>query len=213
MPPLTRGKLQKPNRSPKPPPDSTPMPCPLPRWRLHQAVRHLRLGGLIAYPTEGVYGLGCDPWNLEAVVRIQKLKSRPADKGLILIAAEFRQLLPFLKLLPEDRMERVLRSWPGPVTWLLPAASACPWWIRGVHDTVAVRVTNHPITAALCQAFGAPLVSTSTNPAKGRPARKPLQVRRYFSRAKDLLIVPGSLGKLKGATPIFDAVTGRCLRS
>ncbi len=189
------------------------MPSPLPRWRLHQAVRHLRRNGVIAYPTEGVYGLGCNPWSQDAVTTILELKGRSAAKGLILIAANFRQLLPFITLPGEDRLDAVLKSWPGPVTWVFPASRHCPWWIRGEHLTVAVRVTNHPVAAALCHAFAGTLVSTSANPAQSPPARSTLHIRRYFGQITDMLLVPGRVGKLKGSTPIFDAITGNCLRS
>ena len=186
---------------------------PLPRWRLFLAVRHLRSGGIIAYPTEGVFGLGCDPCNDQAVAEILALKGRAAGKGLIIIAADFDQLLPFI-LLPEPPvLERVLASWPGPVTWLLPAAPWVPDRLTGGRATIACRVTDHPIAAQLCRAFGAPLVSTSANPSGRPPAKSLLQVRRYFGRQKDrLLLIPGPLGKLKGPTPIYDALTGRRLR-
>lgn len=188
------------------------MMSPLPRWRLRKAVRHLKTGGLIAYPTEGVWGLGCDPWNLEAVERILTLKQRPVEKGLILIASDFGQLMPFILPPPKERFPQILRSWPGAVTWILPASPTCPAWIRGSHATVATRVTAHPVAAALCRAFGAPLVSTSANPAQSPPALSALSLRRYFGRRADLLLVPGPVGNLRGPTPIFDALSGRCLR-
>ncbi len=183
------------------------------RWRLRLAVRHLRRGGVIAYPTEGVFGLGCDPWNREAVEEILTLKGRPADKGLILIAATLEQLLPFIRLPSEAVAARLLRTWPGPVTWILPASPLAPDWLRGGRPTLACRVTAHPVAARLCLAFGGPLVSTSANPAGRPPARSLLQVRRYFDAPAALLPIPGPLGGLHGPTPIFDALSGRCLRA
>ena len=183
---------------------------PLPRWRLSQAVRHVRRGGVIAYPTEGVFGLGCDPRNERAVVEILALKGRPAAKGLILIAADFDQLLTFVSPPPGAVLERILASWPGPVTWILPAAPGLPAWLTGGRPTLACRVTDHPIAARLCRAFGRPLVSTSANPTGRPPARSLLQVRWYFGRR--VLAIPGPLGGLEGPTPIYDALTGRCLR-
>lgn len=187
--------------------------APLPRWRLQRAICHLRRGGILAYPTEGVYGLGCDPRNAEAVERILVLKDRPATKGLILIAAAFEQLLPFIQIPPEDILGRISATWPGPVTWVLPASSRAPSWLRGRHTTVACRVTDHPIATALCWAFGGALISTSANPTGRLPARSPLQVRRYFGHDPSILLIPGPLGKLEGPTPIFDALSGRCLRA
>ncbi len=183
---------------------------PLPRWRLSQAVRHLRRGGVIAYPTEGVFGLGCDPCDEGAVAEILVLKGRPASKGLILIAADFDQLLPFVSVPPAAVLKRILASWPGPVTWILPAAPRVPAWLTGGRSTLACRVTDHPVAARLCRAFGRPLVSTSANPTGRPPARSLLQVRRYFGRR--VLVIPGPLGGLEGPTPIYDALTGRCLR-
>src|SRR5512143_218632 len=132
-------------------------------WQLREAVRVLHHGGLIAYPTEAVYGLGCDPRNADAVLRLLNLKQRPWQKGLILIAADLAQLDPYLLPLDEMMRARVVPTWPGPNTWLLPARVETPHWLRGEHDTLAVRVTAHPVAAALCRAFGGPIVSTSAN--------------------------------------------------
>lgn len=131
----------------------------------------LRSGGLIAYPTEGVWGLGCDPRSEAAVLRLLALKQRGVDKGLILIAASEAQLAAFIDLavLAEVQRDAVRASWPGPNTWIVPAAPAAPRWITGDHDGIAVRVTAHPVVRALCDAFGGALVSTSANLA-GQPA-------------------------------------------
>nr|MDQ2696242.1 Sua5/YciO/YrdC/YwlC family protein [Pseudomonadota bacterium] len=125
--------------------------------RLRQAARILRQGGVIAYPTEAVYGLGCDPRNRRAVQRLLEIKRRPPAKGLILIAADLAQLEPFIDPLPPDRRRLLDAAWPGPVTWLVPARRA-PVWLRGNHPTLAVRVTAHPLAAALCRAFGGAVV-------------------------------------------------------
>ncbi|HEY0719815.1 MAG TPA: Sua5/YciO/YrdC/YwlC family protein, partial [Gammaproteobacteria bacterium] len=145
-------------------------------WQLREAVRVLHDGGLIAYPTEAVYGLGCDPLNADAVLRLLELKQRPWQKGLILIAAEQTQLEPYLLPLDSAMLARVAPTWPGPYTWLLPARDETPWWLRGEHDTLAVRVTAHPVAAALCRAFGGPIISTSANLAGKAPATSPLAV-------------------------------------
>ena len=184
------------------------MPSP---WQLRHARRVLRGGGVIAYPTEAVYGLGCDPLDPHAVERLLALKERPVDKGLILVAARFDQLTPFLRPLTADIRQRVEPTWPGPVTWLLPAAPNTPWWLTGAHDSLAVRVTAHPGTAALCKAFGGPLVSTSATLAGHPPARTALTVRRVFGDAVDY-ILPGELGDAKRPSEIRDAVSGHVLR-
>ena len=179
-------------------------------FRLRQAARHLRRGGLIAYPTEGVYGLGCDPRDADAVERLLSLKGRSAAKGFILIAADLAQAEPFLRM--DDEMRSRLRAaWPGPVTFVIPAAEWVPAALRGASSSLAVRVTAHPVAAALCRAFGGPLVSTSANKSGLRPARSPLAIRKHFP-PEALLLVPGRLGGASGPTPIFDAVSGKRLR-
>ena len=149
---------------------------PFDTWKLREAARCFHRGGLIAYPTEAVYGLGCDPLDSAAVERLLRLKDRPVAKGLILIAADFAQLLPFVRQLPPDLMQPVFDSWPGPNTWLLPARKDTPAWLTGCHDSLAVRVTAHPIAGALCRACRSPLVSTSANLSRRPPARTGLQV-------------------------------------
>ncbi|MCG6976125.1 MAG: threonylcarbamoyl-AMP synthase [Acidiferrobacterales bacterium] len=181
-------------------------------WQLKQAARAIRAGAIVAYPTEAVFGLGCDPENLEAVWRLLALKQRPVEKGLILIAASFGQLAPYLAPVEKDIEKKVLASWPGPVTWLLPARDDVSPLLRGAHNTIAVRVTAHPVARALCQALGHPLVSTSANIANGRPARDALTVRRLFGDSIDYL-VPGRVGDLKRPTEIRDARSDSVVRA
>jgi hypothetical protein len=120
---------------------------PFQQHRLRVAARVLANGGVVAYPTEAVYGLGCDPWDGMAVDRILRIKGRHRAKGLILIAADPAQLLPFVEPLPPGRMTEILATWPGPNTWLLPARPTTPAWLTGRFDTLAVRVTAHPLAA------------------------------------------------------------------
>jgi len=183
----------------------------LSRFRLKLAATHLRCGDIIAYPTEGVYGLGCNPLDQEAVLRLLALKERPTAKGLVLIAADFDQIEPYLNIPTESMRNRVLATWPGPVTWIIPAADWVPAWLRGEHTTLAVRVTDHPDAAALCRAFGGPIVSTSANKSGLPPARTPISVRKHFSTGH-VLILSGGLGGLHGPTAIYDASTGVRLR-
>jgi len=180
------------------------------RFALRRAAGILRQGGVVAYPTEAVYGLGCDPLNQEAVKYVLAIKQRPVEKGLILIASRFEQLKPFVLAVPPEVQERLDESWPGPVTWLLPARPTAPRWLSGKHDSLAVRVTAHPLAAALCEAFGGAIVSTSANPAGRPPARSALQARIRCPGVD--LILQGSTGPLARPTPIRDAVTGRVLR-
>lgn len=169
-------------------------------------------GGVIAYPTEAVWGLGCDPWNHEAVEQILQLKQRPVEKGVILVAGSVAQIRFLLDPLPEDLQQKALKHWPGPVTCLLPDVNRqIPEWVRGKHSSIAVRVSDHPVVRALCHATAMPLVSTSCNPAGRQPARAIWQVRRYFGGQVDR-IVPGALGQNRKPSRIIDIVTGQQFR-
>lgn len=172
------------------------------------AVAALRRGGVIAYTTESCFGLGCDPRNRGAVLRLLRLKQRPPDKGLIIIAADAQQLAPYITHVPRA----VLASWPGPRTWLLSPTSGAPPWIRGRHPRIAVRVTQHPQAVALCRAAGMALVSTSANRAGERPARSYREVLRRLGSELDY-VLPGRIGELRAPTPITDAVTGEVVRA
>jgi len=183
-----------------------------PSWPLRRAVETVRSGGVIAYPTEAVYGLGCDPLEDSAVERILELKGRDQAKGLILIASDLSQLLPFLASLPDAVMQTLTASWPGPVTWVVPAAPTLPFWLSGGRDTLAVRVTAHPVASALCRAAGMALVSTSANRSGQSPARTALAVRAQFGAGVDC-ILPGAVGDLDKPTEIREALTGKVLRA
>ncbi len=179
--------------------------------RLRAAARAVRAGGIIAYPTEAVFGLGCDPRDERAVLRLLALKRRPARKGLILIAADFAQIEPFLEPLSPADQSRLAATWPGPHTWLIPARPATPRWLRGRHDTLAVRVTAHPLAAALCRICGHPLVSTSANLSGRPPARTALAVRRQLGRHLDH-ILPGPTGGAAKPTEIRELRSGKRVR-
>ena len=178
---------------------------------LRQLARVLRAGGVIAYPTEGVWGLGCDPFNPAAVRRLLAIKQRPMAKGLILTAASVAQIGPCLRGLTPAQRETVVASWPGPFTWVVPVEPSFPYWLRGDHDGIAVRVSAHPPVRALCEAFGGPIVSTSAN-LTGRPtARTPLELVSRFGDDLDA-VFHAPLGGLQKPSLIRDAVTGAVLR-
>jgi len=178
-------------------------------------VQILREGGLIAYPTEGVWGLGCEPLDAEAVQRLLALKQRPVEKGLILVAAHIDQFEPYLHDLTLPQRRTLQQSWPGPHTWLVPVNAHVPLWISGGQATVALRVSAHPVIKALCTGFGAPIVSTSAN-ISGRPtARSLLDVQLQFSSpvAEHVTLVPGSLGDRNKPTTIQDLASGKIIRA
>jgi L-threonylcarbamoyladenylate synthase len=185
---------------------------PVTPLRLQSAVRALAEGGVVACPTEAVWGLSCDPDNADAVMRLLALKQRPLGKGLILVAADEAQVAALLEPLTSAQRNKLALSWPGPTTWLLPHRDLVPAWIHGGHTSVAVRVTAHPVLAALCSAWDGPLVSTSANRAGCQAPRAAFQVQRYFGGELDAL-VPGAVGGAERPSVIRDLLTDRVLRS
>lgn len=183
----------------------------MPTRKLALAGQLLRSGGVIAYPTEAVWGLGCDPQNRAAVYRLLRMKQRDWRKGLILIAADSEQLEPYIDVPSRMAWRRAAATWPGASTWVFPATDYCPPWISGDRDSVAVRVTAHPLASALCRSFGGAIVSTSANRSTEPPATSAAQARIGLRNAFDLLL-PGALGGLDRPTIIRDAASGHILR-
>jgi L-threonylcarbamoyladenylate synthase len=180
--------------------------------RIDDAARVIVNGGVVAYPTESVYGLGCLPNDIAALERILAIKRRDARKGLIVIAADIEQLAP-LALLPAGEIEAQMRAgWPGPVTWVVSARAGIPPHLTGGRATLAVRVSAHPLVQQLCRRCGSALVSTSANRSGHRPARSALAVRRTLGREVDFVLA-GPLGTSSRPTEIRDAATGRILRA
>lgn len=175
------------------------------------AVKQLRTGHVIAYPTEAVYGLGCDPENESAVRNLLLLKNRHESAGLVLIASRFSQLRRWIATVDETLIERAMQTWPGPVTWLFPRADNVPDYVAGQHDTIAVRITAHEPSRALCDAFGAALISTSANHTGTEPARTAMQVKEYFG-SSIAGILDGELGDGDKPSEIRDLVSGRIIR-
>ena len=178
-----------------------------------EAATSLQTGGVIAYPTEAVWGLGCDPRDEQAVLRLLAIKQREVEKGLILIASHLDQLRPFLNLaaVPAKNLAEVLASWPGPHTWVMPASTAAPRWITGAHDGIAVRISAHPRVIELCNSYGGALVSTSANRA-GQPAALTRQALDSVVLEGIDGLVAGETGGLGAPTTIRDALTGAAIR-
>ena len=179
--------------------------------QLTQAVAVVRQGGVIGYPTESVYGLGCDPDNEKAVEKILSLKARPKEKGLILIAASFSQLEKYLLPVDDEIKQRVFASWPGPYTWLWPVKDDVSELVRGQHQTLAVRVSAHTVVKQLCETLGTAIISTSANPADQPPARSADEVRGYFDDKLDF-IIDAETGDSAQPTEIRDALTNQVIR-
>jgi L-threonylcarbamoyladenylate synthase len=181
------------------------------RFRVARAARIVRAGGVIAYPTEAVFGLGCLPRDRRAVMRVLAIKRRSWRKGLILIGADLAQLERYVVLPQEPRRAEVLATWPGPNTWVLDARADAPRWITGGRTSVAVRVTAHGLAADLCRAVGEALVSTSANVSRRAPHRRLLNLRRDLGLRVDYVLA-GPLGGLAAPTAIRDGRSGRVLR-
>jgi L-threonylcarbamoyladenylate synthase len=180
---------------------------------LQAAARALRAGGVVAYPTEAVYGLGCDPQDRAAFERVFALKRRSSTQGVLLIAADFAHVEKYIDpATPAEAIARARATWPGPHTWIFPRAASVPDWIAGTHAGIALRVTAHPLAAALCRAFGGALVSTSANRHGEPPARTADAVRAAFGN-EVAYILDGAVGGLERPTPIRDAVSGEQIRT
>lgn len=175
------------------------------------AVKALKSGGVVAYPTEAVYGLGCDPRDNNALQRILDIKHREAHKGFILIASNQQQLTPFLAPIQPEWQEQLDKVWPGPVTFVIPAASNVSELLSGSRDTLAVRVSKHPLVVKLCDAFGGAIVSTSANRSGHEALQTGQDVQNEFADSIDA-IVDANVGTLASPTRIFDIRTGQQLR-
>lgn len=171
----------------------------------------LKSGGVIAYPTEGVWGIGCDPSNETAVHKLLALKDRPVEKGMILVAGTADQLQPWAKTLPTNLFHKLTAIYDRPTTWLVEDTGIAPVWIRGKHQCTAIRFSQHEGVQALCKAFGGPIVSTSANPSSKAPAMSLEQVQSYFSTELDA-IFDAPLGTATQPSQIKNLVTGETLR-
>jgi len=154
--------------------------------QIQQAVNIIRSGGIISYPTESVFGLGCDPLNETAVNRILQLKKRSVDKGLIIVASNLEQLDSYIEISTEE--EQKILNEKADTTWLVKKSPLTPIWVSGKHEKVAIRVSKHPLIIKLCQSLKQPLISTSANPSGSAPATTNQQSNHYFSKNVDLYI-------------------------
>lgn len=179
---------------------------------IDSAVAILKQGGVIAYPTEAVFGLGCDPDNEAALDRLLKIKQRPAEKGLIIIASSIEQLEPYIQPLTSEQLNKLAASWPGPVTWLLPVKAAVSGLLRGIHSTIATRVTSHPVASELCRQFGKPVVSTSANIVGQEPARSVGEVNKQFGDVLDY-VLDGEVDRKARPSEIRDLITDKIIRA
>lgn len=178
-----------------------------------QVISALKQGEVVGYPTEAVFGVGCDPDNKQAVEKLLALKQRPIEKGLILIAADYEQLLPYIdeSQLTSAQKQAVMATWPGPVTWVMPTKPNVPSFLTGQFTTIAVRVTDHPLVQQLCRQFGKPLTSTSANLTGQEPGRTMTEVEQQLGQYL-AVILDGNTGGRLNPSEIRDAQTGNIFR-
>lgn len=177
-------------------------------FQIQLAARHVTDGAVIAYPTEGVFGLGCAAADLDALERVILIKGRDAGKGLILLVAEASHLNGWVEIDTNSLPAPVAGK---PITWVVPASRRCDTLITGDRATVAVRITDHPVARRLAGAVATPLVSTSANRSGQAAALSALTVRRTLGGVIDFL-VPGALGNSTGPSEIRDFISGNVLR-
>lgn len=200
----------------------------------------LKDGKLLAYPTESVWGIGCDAFNENAVRQILAIKNRPIEKGMIVVTDSMARLDKLLTKLTDEQRQTLANSWGDSgvdswidsgvnsrtqnqteaqaTTWLLPipADVSIPNWITGTHDSLAVRVIAHPLIQQLCEAMVSDtnpfgfIISTSCNPATYSPATNYDEAYAYFSDEIGYLL-GDTLGYTK-PSQIKDVLTGQVLR-
>ncbi len=181
-------------------------------WNIRHAVHVLRRGGLIAYPTEAVFGLGCLPDKTEAIKKLLQLKQRPIEKGLILLAADLSQLTPYISPLEQDVEQKIQSVWPGPTTWIVPTPSGTSPLIRGKFHSIAIRVSAHPIVRELCRQCNSPIISTSANMTDQNMSYSAFDVRLRFRDQLDY-ILNAPLGDSDKPSVIRDAISERVIRN
>lgn len=167
------------------------------------------LSELIAYPTEAIWGLGCNPFDQTAVEALLDLKQRDWRKGLIVVFSDYAHLPELFEPLPQETLDTLKGLWPAPVTCLLPNNGVFPEWVTGGSDKIALRLSAHSTVKALCDMVG-PLVSTSANISKHEPCRYSWQVRKQLGDT--LTIIEGACGAQQQPSQIIDIVTGERLR-
>ena len=180
-------------------------------WALNRLTRAIAAGAVFGYPTDTIWGFGCDPLNPQSVARLLQIKQRKVEKGLILLTSDLRYCEPFIRLAAG---QRAMLETPAatPTTWLVEASDRCPPWIRGIYPTVAIRVTDHPLVRFLCERLRLPLVSTSANRGGKSTVRSALQLRRQFADEVDFIVTGFNTGGGR-ASEIKSLASGNILRA
>ena len=175
-----------------------------------ESIDYIRSGKLIAYPTESIYGIGCDPFNENAVNKVFDIKTRPRSKPMILVASKISQLHKIIQI--SKLTNEVRESWPGHITWIIPCKDECPpWLMERRNKTIAVRISSHPVIIEICKILGEPIISTSANKSNEQPISLSSKLIDAFNNEIDFL-VKGELGNQDNPSIIKDMKTGLILR-
>ncbi|AAO27144.1 conserved hypothetical protein [Buchnera aphidicola str. Bp (Baizongia pistaciae)] len=179
---------------------------------LSECVDRLRKNLVIAYPTESVLGLGCNPESIDAVKVLLKLKKRKLNKGFILVASHFNQIRSYIS---ESKLsiyhKKILySSWPDTITYLLPAKSFVPDWLTGRSNFLGIRISAHNGINKLCSAFGKAIISTSANISGRNPCRTYEEFLKQFGTTVPILC--GPLGTRKNPSKILNIINGSLIR-
>ncbi|MGC7590247.1 Sua5/YciO/YrdC/YwlC family protein [Bisgaard Taxon 46] len=179
---------------------------------IQQIVAQLKQNEVVAYPTEAVFGLGCNPNSESAVQKLLILKQRPIEKGLILVAPNLDYLLPFIDTsnFEDAHWQRLQGQYERPTTWVVPAKSTTPKFLTGQFDSIAVRLCQHDAVKQLCEQAGFALTSTSANLTTLPPCRTAQEVRAQFGEDFPVLDLP--VGRATNPSEIRDLFTNQLFR-
>ncbi|MGA9291084.1 MAG: L-threonylcarbamoyladenylate synthase [Ignavibacteriaceae bacterium] len=159
---------------------------------INKAIEVLSKGGVIIYPTDTVYGIGCDIFNKEALERIFSIKNDSVSKLFSFVCSDLKDIAKYARV--SDYAYRTMKHLlPGPYTFILPAAKLVPKKLWSKRKTVGIRVPNHPVTLTLVKEFGHPIISTSTTNRKGDVLIDPFEIRNIFNSQVDLMLASGNL--------------------
>ena len=159
---------------------------------INKAVDVLSKGGVIIYPTDTVYGIGCDIFNKEALERIFSIKNDSISKLFSFVCSDLKDIAKYARV--SDYAYRTMKHLlPGPYTFILPAAKLVPKKLWSKRKTVGIRVPNHAVTLTLVKEFGRPIISTSTTNRKGEVLIDPFEIKNIFNSQVDLMLASGNL--------------------
>ena len=174
---------------------------------INKAVDVLKAGGIIIFPTDTYYGLGCDIFNKEGIEQIFRIKNEVDNKLLSFICSDLKDISQYAKV--SDYAYRTMKHLlPGPYTFILPAAKVVPKKLWTKRKTVGIRVPDHAVTIQIVKELGHPIVSTSTTTRKGEPVFDPFEIKNIFNSQVDLMLAsdnisfkPSSIIDLSGEEP------------